>query len=100
MQYSQYTPIDPDFYDIIKTQTKKSRHLKVFFFYPNNEIGQGEVEYSGTLKEKEGEFIDLFGDEKIRLDRIITINGNPGPAFDEYDAYANACLSCQAGYDD
>jgi hypothetical protein len=38
--------------------------------------------------------------EQVRLDRIITINGKPGPAFDEYDNYANACLSCQGGNED
>jgi len=38
--------------------------------------------------------------EQVRLDCIITINGKPGPAFDEYDSYANACLSCQGGNED
>jgi hypothetical protein len=34
---------------------------------------------------------------RIRVDRIITVFGKPGAAFDEYDAYANACLSCTGG---
>jgi hypothetical protein len=42
----------------------------------------------------------LSDDDYVRLDRIITINGKPGPAFDEYDNYANGCLSCKAGYED
>jgi hypothetical protein len=39
------------------------------------------------------------GDE-VRTDRIIVYNGKPGPAYDEYDAYALAPLTCKAGYDD
>lgn len=100
MEYQKYTPVDPDFYDIIKARVEKSLNLKVFFFQPDNEIGQAEGEYVETLKEPDGEFIKLAKGDPVRLDRIITINGNPGPAYDEYDAYANACLSCQAGYDD
>jgi hypothetical protein len=36
---------------------------------------------------------------KIRLDRIIVFNGKPGPAYDEYDSYALACLDCTGGMD-
>jgi len=29
-----------------------------------------------------------------------TINGKPGPAYDEYDRYGLACLDCGGGMDD
>lgn len=100
MKYEKYTPVDPDFYDIISNQSEKSGEMNIFFFKPDNEMGQAKGEYKELMKAPEGEFINFFGDDPVRLDRIITLNGKPGPAFDEYDAYANACLSCQAGYDD
>ena len=37
---------------------------------------------------------------EVRVDRIIVYNGKPGPAFDEYQAFANECLSCKAGYEE
>ena len=100
MQYQKYTPVDPDFTDIINTQAEKPRSFRIFFFQPNHEIGQSDGKYNGIRQEPDGEFIELTGDKNVRLDRIITVNGKPGPAFDEYDAYANACSSCQAGYED
>lgn len=36
----------------------------------------------------------LDNNEHIRIDRIITLFGKPGAAYDEYDAFANACLNC------
>jgi len=36
---------------------------------------------------------------QVRLDRIIVINGRPGPAFEEYEGYALACLDCSGGMD-
>ena len=33
----------------------------------------------------------------IRIDRIITLFGKPGAAYDEYDAFANACMDCSGG---
>ena len=46
-----------------------------------------------------GIFITLDTGSAIRIDRIITLYGKPGAAFDEYDAFANQCLSCTGGYD-
>ena len=100
MDYSKYLPVDPDFYEIIAEQAKNKKELNVFFFLPDNSLGQEKGEFNGIYKSEEGEFLELNKEKRIRLDRIITINGKPGPAFDEYDSYANACLSCQAGYED
>jgi len=47
----------------------------------------------------EGIFIHLDPKASIRIDRIITLFGKPGAAYDEYDAYANACMECTGGHD-
>lgn len=44
-----------------------------------------------------GIYITLDTGSAIRIDRIITLYGKPGAAFDEYDRFANECLSCTAG---
>ncbi len=100
MTYSKYLPVDPDFYDIIEEQAKKSTKIKVFYFLPNNEIDDSAGAYSHIEKKDDGEFMVLNNEKEIRLDRIITINGKPGQAFDEYDNYANQCLSCRGGNED
>ena len=56
----------------------------------------GKVERLEYIPGK-GMFITLDSGTQIRIDRIITLYGKPGAAFDEYDAFANQCLSCTAG---
>ena len=45
-------------------------------------------------------FMIFQNGNEVRVDRIIVYNGKPGPAFDEYQAFANECLSCKAGYEE
>ncbi|WP_106154454.1 hypothetical protein [Marinilabilia salmonicolor] len=100
MKYSKYTPVDPDFFDILESTVHKNEEQNIFFFLPDNSLGQAKGKFKHLPKNSEGEFITLKNGEFVRLDRIITINGKPGPAFDEYDNYANECLSCKAGYEE
>ncbi len=100
MNYSSYTPIDPDFYDIISNLAKNNSMFRVIYFHPDQTLGEVQGEYSLIEKRDDGEYMILKGQNRVRIDRIITFNGKPGPAYDEYNAYADACLSCQAGYDE
>lgn len=95
--YEAYMPVDPDFYDVIKDN--RGNYIKVFYFNPGNELRDAQGTCKGILKADQGEFLFTGKERLVRLDTIITLNGRPGPAFDKYDGYANACLSCQAGYD-
>jgi hypothetical protein len=75
-----------------------NKHGKIFYF--NGEDKFDDVEGSISKIEEEpglGVFVCLAG-EKVRADRIITLFGKPGPAFDEYDAFGNACMDCTGGY--
>jgi hypothetical protein len=45
------------------------------------------------------QFLSFENGQKVRVDRVITINGIPGPAYDEYDGFALACLDCKGGMD-
>jgi hypothetical protein len=100
MEYSSYMPIDPDFYEIFGELAEKNSLFRVFYFLPDQSLGEANGEYSKIEELDDGEFMFLKNAEPVRIDRIITVNGKPGPSFDEYIAYADACLSCQAGYDE
>lgn len=102
MKQSAYIPIDPDFFDLFKKEMKNDS-VKVFYFdavnYPQLEEANGKT--TGIVdKPKSGQFMVFENGDEVRLDRIIVYNGKPGPAYDEYDAYALASLTCKAGYDD
>ncbi|HYQ57712.1 MAG TPA: hypothetical protein VEP89_10235 [Draconibacterium sp.] len=95
---SKYLPVPPDFYDIAKSFLLQN--VKVIYFGVDNTLEESKGKYRKLVKNSKGEFLEIENDKNVRLDRIITVNGKIGPAYDEYDAYANACLSCQAGYDE
>ncbi|WP_240452744.1 hypothetical protein [Sphingobacterium sp. xlx-130] len=40
----------------------------------------------------------MDNDYRIRIDRIITLFGKIGAAYDEYNQYANSCMDCTGGY--
>ena len=96
--YKEYSPIDPDFYDILEKEISKKSISVVNYFGPDKEIEdvKGNLKEVFFIKHYES-FLVFETDERVRLDRLITINGIPGPAYDEYDSYALACLECSAG---
>lgn len=98
--YSQYLPVDPDFQEIIQKEKDRKSNAVVNYFDPNGEVEDVKNEMKEVVKSENGEEHLLFANgEKVRLDRIITINGKPGPAYDEYDSYALQCLDCKGGMD-
>ena len=95
-----YSPVQYVYREVIDEQIAGGTEGKVFYF--NGEQVVDSVEGSIVKMEEidgKGLFITLDPAARIRIDRIITLFGKPGAAFDEYDDYANQCLSCTGGYD-
>lgn len=94
-----FTPVQPDYYDIFRDEQKKEL-CKVFYFGNGSKLKEAEGKITGIRKKGNFEEYMIFDTgDKVRIDRIITINGIPGPAYDEYDAYALACLNCNVQAD-
>jgi hypothetical protein len=97
----KYVHVDPDFYEMFRTEIDKKTHSKIHYFSQKQGLAEvrGMMDKIVTDSEK-NEFLTTKNGEKIRLDRIIAVNGKPGPAYDEYDNFANACLDCMGGMED
>ena len=98
---SKYMPTDPDYTDMLETEMTKDNSKVVYFSFskePQLEESNGKILKIEDIK-NEGSFLFFENGDKVRLDRIVVVNGKPGPAYDEYDAYALAPLTCKAGYD-
>jgi len=97
---TSYSPVQYVYREIIEDQIAKATKGKIFYFDDNDVVDsvEGRV-LSMTEDQGKGMFITLEPEFRIRIDRIITLFGKPGAAFDEYDAFANQCLSCTGGYD-
>ena len=97
----KYMPVDLDYIDVINEEMKNDSCKIVFFTFseePELDDTEGKISRIEETKDS-GAFLIFEDDDKVRLDRIVVINGKPGPAYDEYDAYALAPLTCKAGYD-
>src|SRR5690554_389902 len=102
MKKYKYMPIDHDYTELLKKEMTKDNSRVIFFSfleYPQLEESNGKIIKIEDIKD-EGSFLSFENGDKVRLDRIVVINGVPGPAYDEYDAYALAPLTCKAGYDE
>lgn len=95
-----YLPVEYVYREIAEAEIARAKHGKVFYFDARGAVESEEGKIKG-LEESAGEglFLRMENDRLIRMDRVITLFGKPGAAYDEYDAYANACLSCTGGYD-
>ncbi|MBL0740637.1 hypothetical protein [Chryseolinea lacunae] len=95
---TSYTPVAYDYREVIEEQIAAGKMGKVFFWSADQKVDdvQGRVTKLEDVPGK-GLFITLDSGAQIRIDRIITLFGKPGAAYDEYDAFANACLACTAG---
>jgi len=98
---TNYTPIDPDYFEIVENEILKNKISTVFYFEQNNSIGEekGKITTVSTVNNFE-KYLLLNNEKSVRMDRIITINGIPGSAYDEYDRFALACLDCNVSDED
>lgn len=90
-----YSPIDPDFYDILDPLIKEHKSGKVFYFNPQQQLDEVSGTISAIKKTPEGAFLEINNECQVRLDKVITVFGKPGPAYDTYDRFGNVCLSCE-----
>jgi hypothetical protein len=97
---SAYLPVQHVYKEIIQEEIRKNSSGKVFYFDALDQVADAEGRIT-SLKElkPEGYFIEMDPAASIRIDRIITLFGKPGPAYDAYDAFANACMDCSGGDD-
>lgn len=98
---TSYSPVQWVYREVIEEAIINHSSGKIFFFCKEETIcsEEGEVLKMEEISQ-EGIFIYLHTGKSIRIDRIITLFGKPGAAYDEYNAYANSCMECMGGYEE
>lgn len=82
-------------YDEIFEQAKEKDLSRVIYFVQGTDLEEVRGKITGNRKnDLNEEFLCFSSGEQVRIDRIISINGIPGPAYQEYDNYGMACLDC------
>jgi hypothetical protein len=100
---SSYLPVAWEYRETLEEEMKKATRGKIFYFDGDNQLEQTEGRILEITEHKgAGIFIRLEhspgisnSQSLIRIDRIITLFGKIGAAYDEYDAFANACMDCK-----
>lgn len=93
-----YTPVPYDFREVLDDEIKKGSSGKVFFWSAAGQVDEQQGRISKVSDDGgKGIFAVFDNGGTVRIDRIITLFGKPGPGFEAYDAYANQCLACTAG---
>lgn len=97
---AKYLPVDPDYLESFEQAISSPQKITVQYFEKENTLKKAEGRITKISQNKIGEeFLVFESGQKIRLDRIVVFDGKPGPAFDEYDSFALACLDCMGGMD-
>ncbi|MFD1769867.1 hypothetical protein [Sphingobacterium suaedae] len=100
VKQSEYLPVAWEYVEIIEKFVRNQKEGKVFFFDEKGDVGETFGKIMGIEDRKnEGMFIELDRGVSIRIDRIITLFGKIGAAYDLYNAYADACMDCLGGYE-
>src|SRR5690606_36982185 len=97
---TSYLPVAWEYREVIEEEIEKKTTGKIFYFCSEEGICEalGSVVLMKEEKNK-GLYAVLDTGTEIRVDRIITLFGKPGAAYEEYDSYANACMDCMGGYE-
>lgn len=94
MASDDYLPVPWDFREVLDEVIQKGTTGRIHYFSRQPLIERAEGRVAELKKEASGEYLLTDRGEKVRLDKIITLFGKPGPAFDDYESYGNACMNC------
>ena len=75
----KYVPISCDFYDEIELLALRKSSCKVIFRNEKEEEELIEGVIDNVYSKNKEEFLEMNGIFKIRLDRLVSINGMPLP---------------------
>lgn len=97
---SSYLPVAWEYREAIQDAIDQRKTGKIFYFNPNNEVDEVQGQVEGIERDsKGGDFLLTREGDRVRIDRIVTLYGKVGAAYDEYNAFADACMNCLGGYD-
>ena len=98
-QKNAYLPVAWEYRESINEQINNKNSGKIFYFEEAMHLGEAQGTIVEVIEERDkGVFIVMEDGVRIRIDRIITLFGKIGAAYDEYSAYADACMDCTGGY--
>ncbi len=88
-----YLPVPWDFREVIAEVKEQQRDGVIHYFTQEPAMDQADGKITDVIENKDGEFLITSNGGCVRLDKIVTLYGKPGPSYHIYDGYANVCLN-------
>lgn len=88
-----YLPVPWDFRETMDEVRRQGKDGVIYYFTTEPDMEKAEGSISELVETAEGEFLITSGGHQVRLDKIVTLYGKPGPSYHIYDGYANVCLN-------
>lgn len=95
MASDRYLPVPWDFREVLDEVIEKGLSGRIHYFSREPLIERVEGKIKNVSREDTGEYLVTENGDRVRLDKIVTLFGKPGPAFDDYESYGNACMNCR-----
>lgn len=93
---TSYLPISWDDMEVINEAIQSKKTGKIFFFGSDGQLEEAKGSVVEILEEKnKGVYAIMDSGGHVRVDRIITIFGKVGAAYEEYEAFGNVCMDCR-----
>lgn len=87
-----YLPVPWDFREVLSEVKSAGKDGVIYYFTVEPEMEKAEGYIIELLENSDGEFLLTSKGHQVRLDKIVTLYGKPGPSYHIYDGYANVCL--------
>lgn len=94
MMGTDYTPVDFVYREATTEAITRKQHGRIFYFDDNDQLESADGTIVKMQEDPYGWWIELNNRQRIKLHRVITLFGKPGPAYDEYDTYSIRCGEC------
>ena len=91
MYETVYKPIDEAYYSTLEDLAARRKYCRVQYFTDIHEFITTRAVVTGLLPEAGEEYLHLNTGEKIRLDRIYSVDDNFAPGFENYHEFSCDC---------
>jgi Rho-binding antiterminator len=86
-----YKPVDKAFYSILQEMAVRRKFCRVQYFTSIHEFITERAVIKALISEGEEEYLELATGEKIRIDRIYSIDENFAPGYENYHEFSCDC---------
>lgn len=80
---NSYTPIDPDFDEVLRALVAQRASVRLQFYTDIHEFITRHATFKALLTRGSEQYLVLTTGEEVRLDRVVRVNDTPAPGYND-----------------